>query len=139
MANVDSSVTNGHHDHRSSQTWGVPWSPLEFVEQAAKAKHPMQLDQCLPCRHGDMVKFYKQNNVRQRVIHRASRLNFWLDRANRLAEEEATLHTRLHADIEAVIRGKRLLLWKEMMQSISYEDQSVFDQFVNGAMLVGAV
>ena len=55
MADVDSSVTNGHHDRRSIQTWGVPWSPLEFVEQAAKAKHPMQLDQCLPCRLGDVV------------------------------------------------------------------------------------
>lgn len=54
-----------------------------------------------------------------------------------MAEGEATLHTRLHADVEAVIGGKRLLLWKEMMQSISYEDESVFDEFVNGTMLVG--
>ena len=38
------------------QTWGIPWEPLEFVEQAAKAKHPMQLEQWLPARLRNVVQ-----------------------------------------------------------------------------------
>ena len=30
------------------QTWGSPWSPVEFVRQSVKAGHPSQLDACLP-------------------------------------------------------------------------------------------
>ena len=41
---------NDDHREQLVQTWGSPWSPLEFVSQAAKAGHPSQLDACLPLR-----------------------------------------------------------------------------------------
>ena len=41
---------NEDHCEQLVQTWGSPWSPLEFVKQAVKAGHPSQLDACLPMR-----------------------------------------------------------------------------------------
>ena len=118
-------------------TWGIPWEPLEFVQQAAKAKHPMQLEQLLPARLGSVVGCYKTMAVQQRVVHRTSRLGFWVSRAKDLACEESEFHASLHPHVQSVLKGKRLLLFREMLQSIHYEDASVFEEFTAGSTLVG--
>ena len=141
--NVSAEVPNkecendgSEYKYNSIQTWGIPWTPLEFVEQAAKAKHPMQLNQCLASRLSDLIRFFFQTEHCS-TEHCLQDIKCWLDRAKQLSAEEAEFLSKLHADVEAVISGKRLLIWKDLMQSISYEDSSVFDEFVQGSMLVG--
>ncbi len=41
------------------QTLGIPWTPMEFVKQAAMAKHPMQLNQLLPKRLGEVISVHQ--------------------------------------------------------------------------------
>ena len=36
-----------------------------------------------------------------------------------------------------VLRGKRILLWKQMLESIEYEDMEVVNEFASGTRLVG--
>ena len=126
------------HGRNIIHTWGIPWTPLEFVEQAAKAKHPMQLDQFLPNRLRSVVTRYSETTVQQRVVSRTSRLGFWVGRAKDLAAQEEKFHSSLHPHVASVLKGKRLLLMREMMQSIQYEDMDVFEEFTQGTMLVGS-
>ena len=120
------------------QTWGIPWTPQEFVKQAAKAKHPMQLDQLLPKRLREVMVVYKKSSVQERIIQRTSRLGFWVKRAKELSTAEVEFHASLHPNVASVLSGKRLLLLKEMINSINYEDVAVFDEFTQGSMLVGS-
>ncbi len=120
------------------QTWGIPWTPQEFVKQAARAKHPMQLDQLLPKRLREVIVVYKKSSVQERIIQRTSRLGFWVNRAKELSTAEVEFHASLHPNVASVLKGKRLLLLKEMINSINYEDVAVFDEFTQGSMLVGS-
>ena len=108
------------------------------MKQAAKAKHPMQLDQLLPKRLREVMVVYKKSSVQERIIQRTSRLGFWVKRAKELSTAEVEFHASLHPNVASVLRGKRLLLLKEMINSINYEDVAVFDEFTQGSMLVGS-
>ena len=119
------------------QTWGIPWSPQEFLEQATRVKHPMQLEQLLPKRLRDLLVVYKQLSVQERIIKRTSKLGFWVNRAKELSVKETEFHASLHPHVASVLKGKRLLLLKEMIKTINYEDDAVFDEFTQGSMLVG--
>ena len=43
----------------------------------------------------------------------------------------------MHPDVAMVLRPKNILVRKEMLQSIDYEDMGVVDEFTSGSTLVG--
>ena len=50
------------------QTWGSPWSPMEFIQEAVKAGHPSQklpLDACLPFRLKLLAQKFRVTSLRQ--------------------------------------------------------------------------
>ena len=48
----------GQDNEEIVQTWGIPWTPQEFMKQAASAKHPMQLDQLFSKRLREVIVVY---------------------------------------------------------------------------------
>ena len=60
-----------------------------------------------------------------------------MNRAKELSLAETEFHASLHPHVASVLKGKRLLLLKEMIKTINYEDGAVFDEFTQGSMLVG--
>ena len=54
-----------------------------------------------------------------------------------LRRAETDLHARLDPGVEEVVRTKRILLWKEMLESINYPDIGVVEEFCDGATLTG--
>ena len=78
------------------QTWGSPWSPLEFVNQAAKAGHPSQLDACLPVRLKVLTQKFRMVPLLERCRHRIQRIKFWMDRMATLKSDEFS-HQKQHA------------------------------------------
>ena len=60
-----------------------------------------------------------------------------MPRSYQLSTAEAKFHAGLHPNVESVLKGKRLLLLKEMIEAIKYEDASVSDEFIQGSMLIG--
>ncbi len=119
------------------QVWGIPWTPLEFIEQAVKAGHPMQLQSCLPSRLTKLVSSLSDFPVLRRLQGRIDRLKHWSERRQVLKEAERKLHETMHPDVATVLRSKNILVWKEMLQSIDYEDMGVVDEFTGGSTLVG--
>ena len=124
-------------DHPILQVWGVPWTPLEFIEEAVKAGHPMQLQSCLPPRLTKLVASFNDFLVLQRLQWRIDRLRHWSARRNALREAEKELHRNMHPDVDTVLRAKNILVWKEMLQAIQCEDMGVVDEFTSGSALVG--
>ena len=43
----------------------------------------------------------------------------------------------LEPGVAEVLQGKRILVWKEMLQSINYSDMGVVDEFCAGSKLTG--
>lgn len=120
------------------QTWGIPWTPDEFVQQASSAGHPSSVRSFLPEALQKCLEMYRTTNVAGRVANRAATVKFWLKRVLSLRQDEAELHTKLDTQVESVIKNKKILVWKEMLESISYPDMGVVDEFTSGAMLTGS-
>ena len=127
-------------DHREQlvQTWGSPWSPLEFVRQAVKAGHPSQLDACLPLRLKLLSQKFRVVPLLERCCRRIQRTKFWMDRMAALKSDEQTLKANMHEDVRQVLADEDILLWKEMLQAINYEDMGIVDEFMCGTSLVGS-
>ena len=61
----------------------------------------------------------------------------WLRRSLELREEEKALHEGLPDHLKKILGGKRLLLWKEILQDLGYPDVSVVDDMISGFALTG--
>ena len=65
-------------------------------------------------------------------------MKFWMRRMLELRADEKALHASLHSEMQIVLGKKRILVWKEMLQSIGYGDMGVVEEFCNGTLLTGA-
>ena len=119
------------------QTWGMPWSPDEFVDMAVKAGHPSTFQSFLPGRLDNCIKKLASMSSHQRVSFRAQALKFWMKRSLQLRESEKTFGESLEPTVAEVLSGKKILLWKEMLGAIQYEDMGVTEEFCNGTLLTG--
>ena len=60
--------------------------------------------------------------------------------AKRVAElrgDEQQLHQQLAREVEVVLKGKNLLVWKELMAQTRFDDSSIFEEMKDGFRLCG--
>ncbi len=50
--------------------------------------------------------------------------------ARQLEEDGSRLHQELHPDIRAVVKGRRLLLFRALLRKVEYQDDSLFSDIV---------
>ena len=111
---------------------------MEFVEEAVKAGHPSQLDACLPMRSKLLSQKFRVVPLIERCKHRIRKTKLWMDRMASLKSEETSLKASVHKDVRLVLADKNILLWKEMLKAINYEDVGVIEECKSGTMLVGS-
>ena len=54
-----------------------------------------------------------------------------------LRDKKQQLHKQLDPEVEVVLRGKSLLIWKELMEQTSFADECIFDEMKSGFKLCG--
>lgn len=118
---------------------GVFWSEQEFVEQAMKAKHPLSLDSAVPQQLLDALHFTIDNDDATVARGRAEFFSFWTRRALQLEDDEKNLKKSMQHDVANAVKGKRILLFEEMLKSTGYPDLGVVDELRCGSDLTGEV
>ena len=87
----------------------------------------------------DMVKHVLRMNFGRDdyalAKERAAFLWKWSNRAKELAEDERRLHASLQPHLQHLLRGKRLLLLKEVLTSLNYPDSTLVDEISSGFTL----
>ena len=116
------------------QKWGVPWSPEAFVSQAILAGHPCSLKSFVPDVLQQAMKSYGTVSADTRNRMRISKIKYWVDMLKQLKQKEIEYKNNLAPHIKKVLHNKNLLLYKHMLE---YPDMGVFEEFVNGTILVG--
>ena len=69
----------------------------------------------------------------RRVFH----CNRILKRITELEQQEKEFHDRLHPQVRSVLKGKNLLIWRELLVETGYPDLEIFDEVTDGIRLVG--
>ena len=136
----DNSPGDNNADQSKPTTFyfGVYRSCDEFVKDAVKAGHPIGKQNKLPSALKEALDFVTSKSIYEVAKHRHDTLAFWLERAKSLAAQETELHENLHESLKDILKPKRLLLWKEMLQFYGYPDLEVFEEVCRGTRLAGA-
>ena len=119
--------------------WGVPWTCNDVVEQAAKKGHPRSFSSMLPEVLQDAVAKNLSMSSLELAELRAKWFKKWTSRARHLAPQEAEFKRSLAPHLQHILRPKRLLLLKEIMEDEGYPDPGVFDELAFGTELTGCV
>lgn len=123
--------------HVELVTVGIPRSPWDFLERAISAGHPRTLAIHL---NEVVTKMLHENFAEepyQVVKTRALFLRKWTQRCRDLTADEQVLHQGLDPHLQHVLQGKRLLLFKEMLQELQYPDTELVDTICSGFPLTG--
>ena len=122
---------------RFVSTFGVYFSEQEFLQKALELEHPF--DTPLPLEESNLqsIAFIRECGPASTAQFRAKQLRYYVDRAAALEEDERQLHSQLQDHLKPVLKRKRLLLFREMLNDAKVEDPHLFDEVCNGFRLIG--
>ena len=88
--------------------------------------------------HVDVLIQRNLNTDLKKVVkERNAWLKKWTDRAKQLHSEESKLHDSLEPHCATVLKGKRLLLFGEMLDEIKYPDKHLISDICHGFRVMG--
>ena len=118
---------------------GLYRTPPEYVEQACGVKHPFDevtTDDAIKQAVAEIL----EGGVDATISRWRDIIARWRDRAARLERREADLHAALHKDVAVVLKGKRILLFREMLIESGFPNaQKLIDEMCAGFKVVGAL
>eukprot|EP00435_Cladocopium_sp_Y103_P022564 s4461_g5.t1 len=116
---------------------GTWHTPEEFVEKALNATHPMD-DTSVSLVTLEAIQFVANTDPRLVEIERKKNLLKAKIRAKQLETQEHALHQSLAQPVQNVVKDKKLLLWKQLLEEQAYDDMDVVHFMMRGVPLVGA-
>ena len=119
--------------------FGVYRSMQQFFECARQLWHPFDELKNLPDRLITSIFNNITSSPHELAKQRCKFMTHWTRRARDLQKDENQLHMSMPEHVRAVLKGKRILLMKELAQSIRWPDMSLFDEMTAGFKLVGTV
>lgn len=138
---LDSSIPAGSKLLRSEKRGGktvlIYRSFQQFLEAASYLSHPFD-----ECRHvpDHLTRSFFQLLVRgpsDVAAFRAKTLRRWTEQAEKLADAEKELHSRMPESVLRVMQGKGLLLLREISHEIGWPDTGLFDELCQGFRITG--
>ena len=114
---------------------GIPSEPMDFLRKATNLKHPIFQSGLMS---GAMTEAFEVNGDSLRL--RKTRLqNFarMVSRAKALERGELLIHGAMPSHLQMVLRGKRTLLFEQLLQQISYPDDPIAREIRDGFPLYG--
>ena len=116
---------------------GIPVSPEEFLDLSSRSIHPESQQPILPEFLAHAVHRYCSLTPAQLNEIRVNVLKSLLQRAQELKLQEHELHLGLEPHARDVLKGKRLLLLKEMLTSMNFGDCNLVSDIMQGFRITG--
>ena len=116
---------------------GIPCEPEEFIRRALDAGHPRSLEFHLDNEVKVAVESNFVGEASELASFRVAFVKKWSQRAKELQPAEDKLHSEMPGYLSQVLRGKRLLLFKEMMTAAGCSDEHLFRDVVSGFRISG--
>eukprot|EP00435_Cladocopium_sp_Y103_P043232 s1638_g12.t1 len=128
-----------HVDTSFEVVFGLPWTVEGFLEQACKVGHPAARDMGVPVDLELAVHKNVEWNDLQMSSYRIAWCRKWLARAHKLKPLKKENAKSRHPAIAELTTGKRILLAREMLEEVKYEDVGALRLLEHGATLAGEV
>ena len=120
------------------KTFGVRWTPQEFLQQAKEVKHPMNPEQAL----SDLLKDVVFSNLTTPPVELAkSRIQSVITIRQMAADlecQEREFKEKMDPLVAKILKPKRILLWKSLLLAANYDDMQIVDLVSQGIPLTGS-
>ena len=116
---------------------GVLRDPIAFMEQAIVTGHPMDAASSVPdITKNALFRIFttEPSNLAQQRMATIKRLQA---RRNELMHKERELHDSMPPHLRVILKGKQLLLLKELLIETNFGDSALVDDIVKGFDVVG--
>ena len=127
----------GCPDALKTAVYGVFRTPQEFLNEALGLRHPFNLPVSGDGDNIETIAKVLQLGKLGTMKFRLQQVQKYRALASELAGEEKLLHDNMHPDLQSVMRQKRILLFKRMMEDAGVVDAQLCEELTNGFRLVG--
>ena len=135
---VENDVQAASHKRiRRTFKYGVQWKPEEFLQEAKSKLHPKDPQRALPIVLKEAVIQVMSSSPIDVAKHRLSVVLALRRKAEELEDEEKKLKDNMDVTTAHVLAGKRLCLWKYLLETTGFADMQVVDLVVKGIPLHG--
>ena len=125
------------HGHQGFVKVGRYLSAQDHVAKALTLKHPVDTVVVLDPDQTDAIDFCMKHSDKEILDHRKLQLLKIRILAKKFESDETQLHSSFEPWFEKVVKGKRLLLWKHLLEQIDFDDMGVTDFMTSGVPLTG--
>jgi hypothetical protein len=119
--------------------FGVYRSPEEFLRLAATLQHPLDSPQLVESSNLRAILAIRDWPAADVVAFRAKALKHYMQVAVDLMVEEKSLRQSMDPQVNEVLAGKRLCLFKQMCNDAGVGDQTLFKELTEGFRLTGRI
>ena len=117
--------------------YGVLRNPVQMVGATESIFHPLDLQIPLPDILLRAVATVIELGPQRVADLRAKQCSRILERVKALEKSEKELHSKLHPQVSGALKGKNLLIWKELLEETQYPDLQIVSEVMEGIKLVG--
>ena len=128
----------GDH-HPFEVVFGLPWTWDTFVGRAVKSQHPFLSGSGVPMELQLAIDTHIEWSNEQLCKYRLDWCKKWLVRAKQLDQLEKESNSSRPVHVAEVTKGKRILLTKEILEELNYDDLGVLSLMEEGATLAGEI
>ena len=125
-----------HSSHGWKAEIGRTCGPQEFTRRATAAKHPLQVPPQVPPVL-DSAAWAICTRLPEVHRHRCQMLHSMCQRAQELQPEEDKLHLAMPPHVRRIMKGKRILLLQEILDSFGFPDKNLCHDLQSGFPLSG--
>ena len=100
-------------------------------------EHPIDMQIPIPDLLLRAIATVLESGPQEVVACRAAHCRRRLQRRPELEVDEASLHDGLDSQVRAVLKDKKILLWKELLVETAFADLDIVDEVLGGIKLVG--
>ena len=123
----------------TAKIFGIFWTCDEFIQQAIEVGHPYDVDRILPPGLEAVMDYHLNCSALEVAKSRLKFVLKWSKRAKELKEAEATFRETMDPIVENAVKGKRILLFKEMLIDTGFPDLGVVEEVSAGVSLTGTI
>lgn len=116
---------------------GIPMTPLEAVRRSRQVVHPFDVATQVSRAVEECMEVVATRGFDFLHNQRTKTLRWVKERARRLDPEEHKLKKSMHPGIASILKDKKLLLFKELLDYIGHPDQKLVDDIIQGMRITG--
>ncbi|CAK9020473.1 Uncharacterized protein SCF082_LOCUS14928 [Durusdinium trenchii] len=106
---------------------GIHWSPQEFIEKALEVGRPILVEDIFPVDVRRAIWCCVGRDEAQTAVHRTEVIKKWISLIGELEHKEVELKSSLPTRIAEVLKAKRLVLFKTLLEEANHPDDLVAD------------